>query len=95
LIYLLVSQLPAHRSVGQSPSHGHNARDLLIVSVGEISILAQTLTRKTRLAKRALELKRPVMMLNVGPTRTDGLPGVTKIELPTGFIMRDVVRGVL
>ena len=35
------------------------------------------------------------MMLNVGPTRADSLPGVTKIELPTGLIMRDVVRAVL
>lgn len=48
-----------------------------------------------RLAKYALELKRPVAMLNVGPTRADDLLGVTKIELPTGLVMRDVAKAVM
>ncbi len=48
-----------------------------------------------RLVKHALELKKPVLMINVGPTRADGLPGVEKINIPTGAIIRDVARGVL
>ncbi|KAF8347852.1 DHS-like NAD/FAD-binding domain-containing protein [Amanita rubescens] len=48
-----------------------------------------------RLAKYALELKKPVAMLNVGPTRADDLPGVTKIEHPTGLVMRDVAKAVI
>ncbi|EJD00489.1 DHS-like NAD/FAD-binding domain-containing protein [Fomitiporia mediterranea MF3/22] len=46
-----------------------------------------------RLLKRAIELGKPVLMLNVGPTRADTLtPPIEKIELPTGVILRDVVR---
>ncbi|KAI0792003.1 DHS-like NAD/FAD-binding domain-containing protein [Abortiporus biennis] len=48
-----------------------------------------------RLLKHALELKKPVLYLNVGPTRADGLPGIEKIEIPSGLIMRDVVKAVL
>ncbi|KAI5824480.1 DHS-like NAD/FAD-binding domain-containing protein [Schizophyllum commune Tattone D] len=48
-----------------------------------------------RLVKHALELKKPVLLLNVGPTRADGLPGVEKIEIASGAILRDVVRLVL
>lgn len=48
-----------------------------------------------RLLKHALELRKPVLMLNVGPTRADGLPGIEKIELASGGVLRDVVRTVL
>ncbi|KIP02692.1 hypothetical protein PHLGIDRAFT_111785 [Phlebiopsis gigantea 11061_1 CR5-6] len=48
-----------------------------------------------RLLKHALELKKPVLLLNVGPTRADPLPGLEKIELASGLVMRDVVRAVL
>ncbi|KAF8637655.1 hypothetical protein AX17_002723 [Amanita inopinata Kibby_2008] len=48
-----------------------------------------------RLVRLAIELKKPVMLLNVGPTRVDGLPGVTKIELPVGLIFRDVAKAVI
>lgn len=48
-----------------------------------------------RLLRHALELKKPVLLLNVGPTRADVLEDVEKIELPSGSIMRDVVRAVL
>lgn len=34
-------------------------------------------------------------MLNVGPTRADTLENMEKIELPSGTILRDVVRSVL
>lgn len=42
-----------------------------------------------------MELRKPVLMLNVGPTRADNLPGLEKIEIPSGKVMRDVVRAVL
>jgi NAD+-dependent protein deacetylase sirtuin 4 len=48
-----------------------------------------------RLLKHALELKKPVLMLNVGPTRADTLENLEKIELPSGMILRHVVRSVL
>ncbi|KAI0769198.1 DHS-like NAD/FAD-binding domain-containing protein [Irpex lacteus] len=48
-----------------------------------------------RLLKHALELKKPVLMLNVGPTRADSLENLEKIELPSGLILRDVVQNVL
>ncbi|KAH7915278.1 DHS-like NAD/FAD-binding domain-containing protein [Hygrophoropsis aurantiaca] len=48
-----------------------------------------------RLIKRALEMKKPVLLLNVGPTRADGLPGIEKIEIASGLVMRDVVKAVL
>ncbi|KAJ3481681.1 hypothetical protein NLI96_g7498 [Meripilus lineatus] len=48
-----------------------------------------------RLLKHALELQKPVLMLNIGPTRADGLPGMEKIEIASGIVMRDVVRQVL
>ncbi|THH09963.1 hypothetical protein EW145_g1662 [Phellinidium pouzarii] len=46
-----------------------------------------------RLLKHALELKKPVLMLNLGPTRADTLAlGVEKIELSSGLVLQDVVR---
>ncbi|TCD71735.1 hypothetical protein EIP91_005501 [Steccherinum ochraceum] len=48
-----------------------------------------------RLLRHALELRKPVLMLNVGPTRADGLEGLEKIEVPSGLVLRDVVRAVL
>lgn len=48
-----------------------------------------------RLIRHALELKKPVLMLNVGPTRADGMPGIEKIELTSGSVLRGVVRAVL
>jgi NAD-dependent deacetylase sirtuin 4 len=35
------------------------------------------------------------MLLNVGPTRADGLPGVEKIDVPSGAVMRQVAREVM
>ncbi|KIJ65549.1 hypothetical protein HYDPIDRAFT_27550 [Hydnomerulius pinastri MD-312] len=48
-----------------------------------------------RLIKHAVELKKPVLLLNMGPTRADGLPGVEKIEIPTSHVMRDTVKAIL
>jgi len=35
------------------------------------------------------------MLLNVGPTRADGLPGVEKIDVPSGAVMQQVAREVM
>ncbi|EPT03010.1 hypothetical protein FOMPIDRAFT_1028993 [Fomitopsis schrenkii] len=48
-----------------------------------------------RLLRHALELHKPVLLLNLGPTRADGLQGVEKIEIASGAVMRDVVKAVL
>jgi hypothetical protein len=48
-----------------------------------------------RLFKHAIELKKPVMLLNVGPTRADGLPGLVKLDVRSGAILRDVARAVM
>ncbi|KAF8553599.1 DHS-like NAD/FAD-binding domain-containing protein [Imleria badia] len=48
-----------------------------------------------RLVKHALKLGKPVLLVNVGPTRADGLLGIDKIEIATSRVMRDVVRAVL
>lgn len=48
-----------------------------------------------RLAQHAIKLGKPVLLLNVGPTRVDGLRGVEKIEISTSHVMRGVVRAVL
>ncbi|KAJ8075431.1 hypothetical protein PM082_019769 [Marasmius tenuissimus] len=48
-----------------------------------------------RLLKRAIDLKKPVLMVNVGPSRADDVPGVEKLDISSGLIIRDVVRNVL
>jgi len=48
-----------------------------------------------RLLKYALELKKPVMLLNLGPTRADGIPGVEKIEIATGATLKHVANTVI
>ena len=42
-----------------------------------------------------MDLQKPVLLLNVGPTRADGIHGVEKIEIASGAVMRDVVKAVL
>ncbi|KAK0202543.1 DHS-like NAD/FAD-binding domain-containing protein [Desarmillaria ectypa] len=48
-----------------------------------------------RLLKHALELNKPVLVINVGPTRADNVPGVEKIDITSGAIMTEVVRALL
>ena len=42
-----------------------------------------------------MELHKPVLLLNLGPTRADGLQGIEKIEIASGAVMRDVAKAVL
>ncbi|KAG5721365.1 hypothetical protein E4T56_gene12961 [Termitomyces sp. T112] len=68
-----------------------------IENSNKILIIGTTLATYSayRLLKHALELKKPIMLLNVGPTRADGVAGVVKIDMASGTIMRDVARIVL
>ncbi|KAI0272493.1 DHS-like NAD/FAD-binding domain-containing protein [Gloeopeniophorella convolvens] len=83
---------------GESISHKVKDHSYSIVeSADRLFILGTTLATYSafRLLKHALELRKPVLYLNVGPTRADGLPGVDKLEIPTGAVMREVVHAVV
>ncbi|KAF8517910.1 DHS-like NAD/FAD-binding domain-containing protein [Hysterangium stoloniferum] len=45
-----------------------------------------------RLVKHALEENKPVLLLNLGPTRADGLLGVEKIEAHCGEVLRSAAK---
>ncbi|OAX39619.1 DHS-like NAD/FAD-binding domain-containing protein [Rhizopogon vinicolor AM-OR11-026] len=64
---------------------------------GRVFVLGTTLATYSafRLVKRALELRKPVLLLNVGPTRADELPGVEKLEISSSLVLRDAVRALL
>lgn len=47
-----------------------------------------------RIVRHALELKKDVLLLNIGPTRADAL-GIEKIEYKSGDILGDAARIVL
>ena len=44
------------------------------------------------MVKHALELSKPIALLNLGPTRADGLPGVEKLDVASGAVMRSVAK---
>ncbi|KAF5350219.1 hypothetical protein D9758_007780 [Tetrapyrgos nigripes] len=48
-----------------------------------------------RLLKHTLELQKPVLMVNIGPSRSDGLEKVEKLDIASRSIIRQVVRNVL
>lgn len=66
-----------------------------LVSASQGPILFHLSHASHSLLKRALELRKPVLYLNVGPTRADGLPGVDKLEIPTSAVMTEVVQAVV
>ncbi|KAG9047451.1 hypothetical protein FS837_002214 [Tulasnella sp. UAMH 9824] len=45
-----------------------------------------------RLVKHALEQNKPVLLLNLGPARTDNIPQVEKIELPSREVLLEACR---
>ncbi|KAF9038473.1 DHS-like NAD/FAD-binding domain-containing protein [Panaeolus papilionaceus] len=47
------------------------------------------------LVKHALELNKPVMLLNLGPTRADSIPDIVKLDVPSGAIMQEVASSVI
>lgn len=68
-----------------------------IESADRLLIIGSTLATYSafRLLKRALELDKPVLLLNVGPTRADDLTKVEKIEIASGDVLPDVARNIL
>ncbi|KAF8324705.1 DHS-like NAD/FAD-binding domain-containing protein [Cantharellus anzutake] len=48
-----------------------------------------------RIVKHALEVGKPVMMLNIGPTRADKFERIEKIEMKSGAVLTDVCSLVL
>jgi len=58
----------------------------------QVLIIGTTLATYSgfRILKHALELGKPTMILNVGPTRADGMEGVEKIEWKSGDVLREV-----
>ncbi|KAJ7696555.1 DHS-like NAD/FAD-binding domain-containing protein [Mycena rosella] len=48
-----------------------------------------------RLLKRAVELGKPALLLNVGPSRGDGIEEIERIDMASGLVIRDVVKAVL
>lgn len=48
-----------------------------------------------RLVKHALELKKPVMLLNIGPTRADGIQEIQKLNIASGVVLREVAKEII
>jgi NAD+-dependent protein deacetylase sirtuin 4 len=57
--------------------------------------MVSSLTARSRLLKHAVESHKPVLLLNVGPTRGDNVAGVEKIDISSGLVMREVARAVM
>ncbi|KAK0188638.1 DHS-like NAD/FAD-binding domain-containing protein [Armillaria mellea] len=68
-----------------------------VESADRVLIMGTTLSTFSafRLLKHALELGKRVLVVNVGPTRADGVPGVERVDVKSGEIMRGVVRALL
>jgi NAD-dependent SIR2 family protein deacetylase len=47
-----------------------------------------------RLLKHALETRKQVAVLNIGPTRADGILAAQKIEQHSGLVLRDATKSV-
>lgn len=48
-----------------------------------------------RIVKHAVELNKPVFILNMGPTRADELPGIQKVDGLSGGVLPEVARTIL
>jgi hypothetical protein len=66
-----------------------------VVHILSFSIRRSPNYENPRLLKRAVELGKPVLLLNVGPSRGDGVPEIERIDMASGLIIRDVVKAVL
>jgi len=68
----------------------------LVEQASRLLIIGTTMATYSafRLVRHAVELEKPVILLNVGPTRADPLQGVEKMELPAGKVLKDVARAL-
>jgi NAD+-dependent protein deacetylase sirtuin 4 len=73
----------------------HRLRD--IEDCDRLLVIGTTLATYSafRTVKHALELKKPVFVLNTGPTRADDLPGIEKVDELSGSVLPEVVRTIL
>ncbi|KIJ55484.1 hypothetical protein M422DRAFT_151590 [Sphaerobolus stellatus SS14] len=72
-------------------------RDLsfeFIDSTDRLLVIGTTLATFSafRLVKHAIETHKPVLLLNVGPTRADNLEVIDKIELPSSDVLRGATK---
>ena len=64
---------------------------------GRLLVICTTLATYStfRLVKHALESKKPVFILNTGPTRADELSGIEKVDGLSGSVLPEAVRTLL
>ncbi|KDQ19692.1 hypothetical protein BOTBODRAFT_28251 [Botryobasidium botryosum FD-172 SS1] len=67
----------------------YNCRSVLVIGTTLATYSAYSLV------KRAHELNKPIMVLNVGPTRADELSGVEKFEWTSGEVLQEVCKTIL
>jgi len=60
----------------------------------ELLVIGTTLATYSafRIVKHAHELKKPVLILNTGPSRADELPGIEKVDGPSGSVLLTAAR---
>nr|GAT47264.1 NAD-dependent deacetylase [Mycena chlorophos] len=83
---------------GESIPNAIKTRSFEIVEeTSRLLIIGTTLATYSafRLLKHAVELHKPVLVLNVGPSRADTVEEIERIDIASGLIIRDVVRAVL
>jgi len=68
-----------------------------IESCDRLLVIGTTLATYSafRIVKHAVEIGKPVLILNIGPTRADGIEHIVKIEMKSGDILRDVCSVIL
>ncbi|PBK99734.1 DHS-like NAD/FAD-binding domain-containing protein [Armillaria gallica] len=83
---------------GESISQHVKHRSFLDIERSDrVLIIGTTLSTFSafRLLKHALDIGKRVLVINVGPTRADGVRGVERMDVASGEIMTDVVRVLL
>lgn len=70
------------------------SRAAMVGAASQLLVLGTSLATYSafRLIKQALEVRKPVLMISTGPSRADGLPGVEKIEMEAGPLLKDVLE---
>jgi len=67
----------------------YNCQSMLVIGTTLATYSAYSLV------KRAHELNKPIIILNIGPTRADELDGVEKFEWKSGDVLREVCKTIL
>ena len=40
-------------------------------------------------------MKKPIMLLNIGPTRVDGIQEIQKLNIASGVVLREVTKEIM